>query len=365
MKIGITGAAGLLGWHLRAFLQGQPDVQIALAGRETFTSSERLQEFVRGLDAVVHLAGMNRGEDQEIYETNLVLTKALISACEATHARPHIVFSSSTHIARDTSYGRSKRECAELLRAWESRSEGRFTNFILPNVFGEGGRPFYNSAVSTFCYQLANKEEPKIIQDAEIELVHTQQVAAAMWKAIHTLQPAEIRLYGVKIQVSEVLAKLRALSELYAQQVTPDLRGPFDLDLFNTYRSYLYPQAYPIAVTVRTDTRGRLFETMRSLNGGQSFVSSTKPGVTRGDHYHLHKYERFFVLSGDAVIRIRRVFSDKVDEFVVSGDRPAYIDIPTLHAHNITNTKNSELLTFFWSHQLFDPNNADTIPEVV
>jgi UDP-2-acetamido-2,6-beta-L-arabino-hexul-4-ose reductase len=359
VNIGITGSEGLLGWHLKSFLHGE-GVQVKSINRQDYT---QLGELVADLDVIVHLAGMNRGEDKEVYQTNIALTQALIEACQKNKTTPHILFSSSTHIDRDTLYGASKRECTKRFQEW-SKSGGRFTNVVLPNVYGEGGRPFYNSAVATFCHQLATGEEPKIIQDATVEIIHAQRVAEIFWQAIQSPQD-DLRPAGLGLRVSELLSRLEGMAKSYAAHITPDLRDSHDLDLFNTYRSYLYPTHFPVPVALHQDQRGWLFETMKSLNGGQSFVSSTKPGVTRGNHYHRRKYERFFVLSGEAVIRIRKLFSDTVQEFHVTGSSPQYVDIPTLHTHNITNVGNTELLTFFWSHELFDPQAPDTTPELV
>jgi UDP-2-acetamido-2,6-beta-L-arabino-hexul-4-ose reductase len=152
---------------------------------------------------------------------------------------------------------------------------------------------------------------------------------------------------------------------LYAGHVFPDVRDDFDRDLFNTFRSYLYPHRYPTALTLHEDPRGCLFEAVKTHNGGQTFLSTTKPGITRGNHYHTRKIERFLVVSGQAEIRLRRVFDSEVQVFKVSGDQPAYVDMPTLHTHNITNTGSSDLITLFWTHEFYDPNMPDTFFELV
>jgi UDP-2-acetamido-2,6-beta-L-arabino-hexul-4-ose reductase len=364
-RIGITGIAGLIGWHLHAYLYGKKNIHIVKADRFIFSSKEKLAHFVASSDVVVHLAGMNRGDEKMVIETNIKLANDLISACKSTASIPHIIFSSSTHIYRDTAYGNSKRECAKLFREWAEKSGALFTNLVLPNVFGEGGKPFYNSVVSTFCYQIANEEEPKIINDVKMEQVHAQQVVREIYNIIHTARTGDIALTGTNITVSELLQKLRNFSEIYRRHIVPDLANRFNLQLFNTYRSYLYPYKYPVSVILHKDERGTLFEAVKSLNGGQTFISTTKPGILRGNHYHTSKFERFFVLSGQAKIRIRKLFSDKVVTFKVSGSKPQYIDIPTLHTHDITNTGKEDLLTLFWSHEIFDPEHPDTFPETV
>ena len=310
MRVGITGAEGLIGTHVHAYFHGVEDVEVVPADIPEFATAELRRAFVSDCDAVVHLAGQNRGDDDELYRTNVTLAEQLIEACEAEDVQPHVIFSSSTHIYRETAYGRSKRECSRLLAGWADRSGARFTNLVLPNVFGEGGRPFYNSAVSTFCHQLAVGEEPTIIQDATIEFVHAQQVAAKVHAVLSEGTTGDLVMTGVKKTVSEVLGKLQHIATLYGEFVVPDLRERFDASLFNTYRSYLFPSACPMTPALHSDARGHLFEAVRTLNGGQAFFSTTRPDITRGNHYHLRKFERFCVIRGQAVIRLRKLFSD-------------------------------------------------------
>lgn len=365
MKIGITGIHGLIGWHLRARLARRTDLEIRGADRATFTDPAALAEFVAGVDVVVHLAGMNRGEDAELESANVALASALVQACERAAAKPHVVYSSSTHIDRETAYGRSKRVAGERLQDWACRSGGSLTNLILPHVFGEFGKPFYNSAVSTFCHQLSRREEPTIIVDGALELVHTQRVAEQIEQAFQDRTHGDLRMKGDPIQTSELLGRLRTMSSLYDRHVIPDLREPLNLRLFNTYRSYLFPQHYPVTLEVHVDARGGLFEAVRSLNPGQVFLSTTKPGITRGGHYHTRKVERFLVITGEAVIRLRKLFTDEITEFRVSGSKPQYVDMPTFHTHDITNVGTGELTTAFWAHEIFDPNDSDTYMEPV
>ena len=168
------------------------------------------------------------------------------------------------------------------------------------------------------------------------------------------------------MKTSELLAKLQAFDNSYrVNRTVPDLRNGLDLRLFNTYRAALYPNGFPVDLTLHSDDRGWLFEAVRESNGGQTFLSTTHPEITRGNHYHYHKVERFLVVSGKAVIRIRRLFDDKVEEFHVSGERHQFVDMPTLHTHAITNIGDSDLLTMFWSHEVFDPEAPDTVWEKV
>jgi len=169
-----------------------------------------------------------------------------------------------------------------------------------------------------------------------------------------------VRPVGVAMKVSELLMRLRGLASRYANGVVPDLTDATDLWLFNTYRSYIDHDKRPINLTVHCDDRGGLFEAIRSDGRGQVFLSNTRPGITRGNHFHRRKVERFLVLQGNAKIRLRHVLTAKVYTFEVSGERPQAIDIPTLYTHNITNVGEKELWTLFWAHEHFNPEDSDT-----
>jgi UDP-2-acetamido-2,6-beta-L-arabino-hexul-4-ose reductase len=362
--IGVTGAAGMLGTHVRAYLKGRPEIEVRLADRATFEQGG-LAAFVTGCDAVLHLAGMNRGEDDVVARTNVALTEQLIGALEETGSRAHVLFSSSTHVDRDTPYGTSKRQAAALLEAWARTSGGRFTNVILPGVFGEGGRPFYNSVVATFCAQIARDEAPTVHGDALTEQIHAQDVARRLLTLIENHETGTVRVQGETLTVTALRDLLADMHALYGGHIIPDLRLPFHRDLFNTYRSFLFPHRYPVPLTLHTDARGSLFEAVKSPTGGQTFMSTTHPGVTRGNHFHTRKVERFLVSGGEAEIRLRHIFGTDVHTFRVSGDQPSYVDIPTLHTHNITNTGSGTLITMFWTNELFDPAAPDQVQEMV
>jgi UDP-2-acetamido-2,6-beta-L-arabino-hexul-4-ose reductase len=365
MRIGVTGGAGFLGWHLRCFLHTLPGVEATVATKETFASEGVLRDFAAQCDAIVHLAALNRGDENELFAVNVALTSRLLSACDAAGVAPHIVFSSSTHIHRDTAYGRSKRESARLITDWAAARGTTAAIVVLPNIFGEGCRPFYNSVVATFSYQLASGQPAKVDSDQPLELLHAQQAAEIIAAAVQKRTSVEVSPRGRAITVGAILEKLSSFCREYSSGVIPDLSDPFDRDLFNTYRSYLFPQKYPWTLNLCRDDRGQLFEAIKSHNGGQVFLSTTKPGITRGNHFHRRKVERFLVVSGEASIRLRRLFSSEVHQFPVSGARPQVVDIPTLHAHNITNEGSTEVMTLFWANEIYDVSAPDTTPETV
>ncbi|MCX7180622.1 MAG: NAD-dependent epimerase/dehydratase family protein [Proteobacteria bacterium] len=328
MKIGITGAGGFLGFHLRAFLYAQGGHEVRLATRETFADPVALDDFVRDLGGVAHFAGMNRGDEASLEAANVSLASELVTAFRRTGARPSLVFANSIHVERETGYGRGKRAAAERLAEWAAGTGTAFADFVLPNVFGEFGRPFYNSVVATFCHQLANGHTPEIQVDAKLELLHAQVVASCFAKALMQGECGTTRLVGESRKVSELLDRLRYMRDRYvAAKVIPDLSDPLNLRLFNTLRSYLYPSHYPVSLDLRSDARGSLFEAVKVMQGGQTFLSTSHPGITRGNHYHLRKVERFLVVSGSAEIRVRKLFSDDMKTFLVSGNVPCYVDM--------------------------------------
>ena len=311
---------------------------------------------------------MNRGDDAEVGATNIALAQTLAEACRAAcgTAIPRLVFANSTHIDRDSSYASGKRAAAALLAA-AAGDAPRFTNVVLPNLFGEFGRPFYNSAISTFCHQLTSGGKPEVHQDAELHLLHAQKAAALLARAaLGEGETGVLRPQGETTTVRSVLEKLTRMHESYsAGQIVPELTGSFERELFNTLRSYQFPDRLRIDFRLHADPRGALFETLKSSGGGQAFVSTTHPGITRGNHYHTQKFERFVVCSGNADISLRRLFSDRVITFQVSGDKPCAVDMPTFCAHCITNTGSEPLTTLFWANEIFDPENADTFSEQV
>ena len=284
---------------------------------------------------------------------------------ESASKTPHVIYSNSTHSTGDTLYGKSKRAGAEAIRDWADRSGGTFTDMILPHIFGEHGRPFYNSVVSTFTHQLVHAESPTIHADGDLELLHAGDAARKFLDHARAQTDTQIRATGEPMKVSTLLDRLNDLWTRYAGGVVPKFHHPIDIQLFNTLRSMIPSDQRAIDLTVHSDDRGGLFEAIRSDTAGQVFYSTTKPGITRGNHFHTRKVERFLVVSGEAEIRLRRVLTDDVITYRVSGDRPQAIDMPTLHTHNITNVGRCELKTLFWCNEHFDRDDPDTFFEPV
>lgn len=370
-RIVITGAKGLIGWHSHARLhaancaaifKGEPKpFDVVALDHATFNDDVALQAAVEGAQGVLHFAGVNRAPDDEIESANPAIASRLADACRNARVTPHIVYANSTHAASDTAYGRSKRIAGEVL----SQVGGEYTNMVLPHIFGECARPRYNNVTATFIEAVIAGETPDINSGGRVALLHSGAAAQAALEAVFNHINGTLHPKARDITVTDLFYLLQKFHADYQANIYPDLGDPFTVALFNSYRAALYPDGFPRQLKLNTDARGILFEAVKGGGGGQTFLSTTMPGVTRGDHFHLNKVERFLVVQGEAIIRIRKVLSNEVWEYKVSGSAPALIDIPTLHTHSIENTGNTELLTLFWTHDLFDQANPDTFQDKV
>ncbi|WP_294265550.1 NAD-dependent epimerase/dehydratase family protein [uncultured Chryseobacterium sp.] len=365
-KIGITGQNGFVGRHLYNTLGLSPeDFQRIDFQKEYFEDDNKLDEFVAQCDVIIHLAAMNRHDSEQfIYETNVGLAQKLVDSLKRTGSNAHVMISSSTQEERDNLYGKSKREGREALANWAQENGGKITGLIIPNVFGAFGKPFYNSFISTFCYQLTYGETPTIATDGEVKLIYVQELVEIIIneiqegksKAEYFVEPTATK------KVSEVLALLNEYKTKYFDGgEIPAINDSFEHNLFNTYRSYIdYKTHYPVKFIQHTDPRGAFVEVIRLGIGGQCSFSTTVPGITRGNHFHTRKIERFAVIKGKALIQLRKIDSDEVLDFYLDGNEPAYVDMPIWYTHNIKNIGVEELYTIFWINEAFNPEDADT-----
>ncbi len=406
IKITITGQAGFVGTHLYNFLKLDDQFEVIDFKDTYFQDQSKLEEIVNQCDAIVHLAAMNRhDDDQVLFDTNVKLVEQVIKACETTNSSPHILFSSSTQEERDNPYGRSKFKGRELLETWAKENGAAFTGLIIPNVFGAFGVPNYNSVVATFCHKLTHNEVPEIHVDGTLDLIYVHKLVEEMIQKVKektvrdlsaTLRSgrddtkrhsdhSEVKRneveesvevtkhierytvpYQYKAKVTEILSILKGFKEEYLEKgVFPDLSDPFEKDLFNTYRTYIDEDHYPFYYTKHTDNRGSFVEIARTNSSGQFSYSTTVPGITRGNHYHTRKAERFAVIKGKATIQLRRIGTDKVINYKLDGENPSFVDMPIWTTHNIINTGEEELLTLFWINEPYDAEDPDTYFEVV
>ena len=365
--IAITGGTGFLGWHTAVRLRAEQKTDPVILGRDTFDDPELLATSVADVETVIHLAGVNRAEsDVAVEKGNIAIAEGLAGAIRASAQPIHVVYGNSTQSTLDNPYGRGKSSARAILSDAVAQVGGTFADVLLPNIFGEHGRPHYNSFVATFCHEIAQGDTPSVSGDKPVPLLHAQAAAEVLIDATFIREDQQLSPAGEAHGVSEVLATLVEFHEKYTQGQVPALPDRFTIDLFNTYRSYMFPHHFPFKTTVHADERGELFETVRSHGGtGQTFLSTTVPGATRGDHFHLSKIERFFIVEGTAEIALRRVYDDDVVRFRIRGDERAFVDMPTMWVHNVTNVGDDELVTLFWADQLLNPAEPDTYWEPV
>lgn len=366
----VTGADGLLGQHARAALLARNGAaqfagnaepwDIRLARRQDFEDPSRLRELCKGVDVVMHFAGINRASDSEVEHGNVQIAQHLCDALEAESPSATVLYANSTHADNDIPYGRGKAGAAALLKQRADSAGAAFVDLILPHVFGEGGRPFYNSAVATLCRQVIDGDEPTIVEGAAVELVHAGEVVDVMLECAAEGTSQTRRLEGYRAPVASIYEKLCQFRDDHMADRFPQISDRLDVALFNMLRYAGFPEWSQTLLTQHSDARGTLFEAAKGGVNGQTFLSWTLPGVERGNHFHRYKIERFLVVSGEATIRIRHVLGSTVHTFEVNGSNPVAIDMPTLHTHHIVNTGREPLLTLFWAHEIFDPDNADT-----
>lgn len=395
IKIGITGQSGFVGTHLYNTLGLYPDKYERISFEDHFFSNEnKFCNFVKSCDVIVHLAAMNRHNDPEVlYQTNIGLVKQLINSCKLTNSNPHILFSSSTQEERDNLYGKSKKEGRQLLEQWAERNQSIFSGFIIPNVFGPFGNPYYNSVVATFCHQLTHNEQPIIEVDGEIKLIYVAELVQHFLNNINFHHKFQITFsqdqqnsqslskdskikkihetilipHTSVIKVSTLLHKLTEYKENYFEKgILPNLDNLFERNLFNTFLCYIEHETFfPFILKQNSDERGSFVETLKLNSGGQVSFSTTTRGITRGNHFHTRKAERFAVIKGKARIELRQIGTNQIISFELNGQQPSFVDMPIWHTHNITNIGNDELYTIFWINEHFDANDPDTYFEKV
>lgn len=363
MTIVLTGSNGFLGWHTRVLAHSIGKQTEALALGDKFDADAAIGALERAT-VLVHVAGVNRGDDDAVREGNIRFAEQLATTLNSATTRPPtVVYANSIQAGNDSAYGRGKQEAGEILKAAAERAGSRFVDVRLPNLFGEHGAPFYNSVVATFCRLAADGKPLQVQDDKDLLLLHVQ-TAAEVLLGIH--EPEDALRLATSRRVSEVAGMIEEMAAIYSKGTIPDISKPFDRDMFNTYRSFLVGDRLPIHLDRKEDARGAFFEVIRSGGGeGQSSFSTTEPGVTRGQHYHRRKIERFAVLSGTAEIAMRKLFSEELVTFRVDGRNPVAIDMPTMWSHNITNIGPDKLYTMFWINEIFDPASPDTFPEEV
>ncbi len=370
IKIGVTGSNGFIGWHLcRTIELDSNKFELIEFNRSWFYDDSNLDSFVLKCNIIVHLAGLNRhSEESTLYNTNIVLAERLVNSFKRTCFTGQLIFSSSIQEERNNIFGNSKLVSRELFSKWANDSNGIFHGLIIPNVFGAFGVPFYNSVISTFCHQLVNNQTPKIDNDATLNLIYIDDLVKKILGIFNTETNANFTVgHTDSYKVSDILDLLHNFKNKYFENgQIPSFNNQFEINLFNTFRSYLNLNShFPIKYKNNIDERGNFVEIIRLETGGQVSFSTTKREITRGNHFHTRKIERFSVIKGKALIQLRKIGTAEVFDYYLSGDEPAYVDMPIWYTHNIKNIGEVELYTMFWINEFYDVNDPDTYFEKV
>lgn len=365
----ITGARGFVGRNLSAMWSARSDWTVL--GADIDTPEEQWLSHLARADVVVHLAGVNRPSDESEFEPgNVGPAEDLCRTLDALGRTPLVLVSSSIQAELENPYGRAKRRMEETLIRWAQRSGARLRIYRLKNVFGKWCRPNYNSVVATFCHNIAC-DLPITISDPArvVDLVHVDDVAAAFAAEIEaggvSPEPHAPRdaIPSTPISLGELAGRIEFFRQMQQSLRVPDFSQRFNQQLYATFLSYVPAERWEYGLEIKADQRGNLAEFIKSPWFGQIFVSRTLPGITRGNHYHHTKTEKFLVLSGEGLIRFRQIedISGRgIVEHRVRGEEYRVVEIPPGWTHSITNVGGSEMITLFWSSELFDPDRPDT-----
>ena len=366
----VTGSRGFIGKHLMEALGRRAEVQPL--GYDVENSPEELERALTQAEVIYHLAGVNRPQDpEEFRKGNVEFTRYICSSLRAHNRKPLIVLSSSIQAELENAYGSSKRQAEQILQEWSTEAHAPCVVFRLQNVFGKWCRPNYNSVVATFCHNIAH-DLPISISDPNraLELVYIDDVVSAFLQLLETpCQGYALRHISETFQVTlgELAKTIQGFRQSRRTLTLPSLADAFTRNLYATYLSYLSTPDFAYNLDIKADNRGALAEFMKSPHFGQIFVSRTKPGITRGNHYHHTKAEKFLVLNGDAVVRFRSIqplpaeSKTGVIEYHVSGKDFRVIDIPPGYTHSIENCGAEDLVVLFWASEPFDPAKPDTM----
>lgn len=368
MKILVTGAKGFIAKNLIVELHNRGYQDIFLCDSDT--EKEQLDEYLNECDVIVHLAGVNRPEnEEEFYSVNEGFTEYITDYLVRNNRSPYIIFSSSIQAELDNAYGVSKQNAENVLIKYKTDANAEISIFRFPNVFGKWCRPNYNSVVATFCHNVANGKDICIHdENARVQLVYIDDVVDTIITQIETKAQKDIfvsvsPIYNVTVgQLADLIYSFRD-SRMNLQ--IPNVSDEFEKKLYSTYLSYLDINDFSYKLKMNEDVRGSFTEFIHTEAGGQVSVNIAKPGITKGNHWHHTKVEKFLVVKGQALIQFRHMITNEKVEYKVSGDVMEVVDIPVGYTHNIKNIGEEDLVTVMWANECFNPDKPDTFFEVV
>ena len=363
MNILITGAKGFIGKNLVEKLKEYDNYKLTLIDRNN--SKEDLVKGVKDADFIFHLAGINRPKnDEEFFEGNKGLTEEIIDILKNNHKNTPILITSSIQADLDNAYGKSKKAAEKALEEYKKETGANVYIYRLANVFGKWCRPNYNSAVATFCHNIARDEEVWISDPNKMmTLDYIDDVVRCFIKTME--EPKEYDGYlSVDVQhnitLGEIVELLKSFKKSRENLSIPNMESEITKKLYSTYLSYLPEDKFNYPLKMNVDNRGSFTEFLKSKDRGQVSINISKPGIVKGNHWHNTKNEKFLVVSGEGLIRFRKVDSEEIVEYKVSGEKLEVVDIPVGYTHSITNIGTTDMVTVMWVNELFDPEKPDT-----
>ncbi len=370
LNVLVTGANGFVGKNLCLTLSRMNNVEVM--GYDLENTPEELDAFLRKADFIFHLAGINRPKDESEFNTgNTVFTEDILEKLMALGRKIPVLLSSSTQAALDNPYGQSKRAAENAVLAYHRATQAPVFVYRLTNVFGKWCRPNYNSAVATWCHNIA-RNLPIQVRDrtATVTLVYIDDVVQHFIAAMQGKCPVTTEILSVSPAYTRTLGEITDLISAFHDEPqtlnVPNQQDEFTKKLYATYLSTLPEDQFAYPLTMHCDTRGSFTEALHSDERGQVSINISKPGITKGQHWHHTKHEKFLVVSGNGVIRFRKMLSDeKIIEYHVSGEKLEVIRIPPGYTHHIENTGTTDMVTVMWANEIFNPNTPDTFFEIV
>lgn len=365
MRVLVTGAKGFIGKNLIAELNFKGYSDILKFDKDTDASV--LDDYCKAADFVFHLAGVNRPiKQEEFMNGNFGFTSILLNTLKKHKNTCPVMIASSIQANLNNPYGKSKKAGEDLLLCYSKETGAKVLIYRYPNVFGKWCKPNYNSAVTTFCHNIANNL-PVVLNDPSVrlELVYIDDVVEELINALEGKENIVGEFCEVPVRYTITLRKivdlLYSFRDSREERSIPNMADLFTKKLYSTYLSYLPEDQFSYNLKMNVDNRGSFTEFIKSFDRGQVSVNISKPRTTKGNHWHRTKNEKFLVVSGKGLIRFRKIDSDKVIEYYVSGEKMEVVDIPIGYVHSITNIGDESLITIIWSNELYDPKKTDTI----
>ena len=362
MKVLITGSDGFIAKNLIEHLKRDESVQLYLYSKKD--SFSILEAYVKEVDFIFHLAGVNRPENvREFYDGNSNLTKIIVDTLKLANKTTPIVLSSSTQAELDNDYGKSKLEAEHLLLDYAKVTQAKIYIYRLPNVFGKWSKPNYNSVISTWCHNIANGLDIQVNnRDTELTLVYVDDVVKSFIEKLKSELAdnyCEIKTVYKKT-LGEIEELLYQFKENRKTLIIPHVASGFERALYATYLSYLPIDDFSYELKGHQDERGTFYEILKTLDSGQFSLSTTAPGIKRGSHYHHTKNEKFLVVRGEALIEFRHIVTNEKVSYKVSDKKMEIVEMIPGYTHNIKNIGDGEMVLFLWANENYDDNNPDT-----